>query len=212
MKNLGIFVNRNHTNFTSYIAFWTSSILEENNIFLQVYDDNTRFKDIVIYDVNIFLNRYCFFDPKSLLENDDYTKNTYLVHSELTNPIIVCPKSATIGWNRDEFLSSFCKVLQGLDLQKCYLSNIGYINSILSQSVFICYDDFSLDFMSFLNEFFYKEKPVFFNGKLYTIDPKKHLFKYKNTDVAKINNQTYVVWHSKTQQWKKFKKGDKVLC
>lgn len=212
MKTLGIFVNKNHINYIPFIAFLTSQIADRDNILLQIYDANTEIKNINLADINVFLNRYCFFDFDSILNDKNFDNNAYAVPQEFISPLMICPKSNVLGLEPNNPVIDVSHRVSTLDLYKCYLPNMNYINSSLAKSIFICYDDMATNFIDTLKEFLYKEKAVWFNNKTYVINPQIDLFKYKNTDVAKINKNTFVIWNNKTQEWKKFIKGDKILC
>lgn len=205
---LGLFVNKNHVNYISFIAFLTSQVIEHNNIVINVFNDYDKISNFNFSDINILLNRYCFIRLNKIFNSK---KSFGQIKTSPLNEIVVFPKDITINKN-----ISFKSFIEEISLyqheflhKECYMPNIGYVNCKPSDSTFLCYNDTNEYFINFLKEHLYKRKDIFYNNKVYTIDPNKYFFKYKNQDACLLYNNL-IVWDSSTQEWKKIKKGAKI--
>lgn len=196
---IGIFVNKDHQNYIPYVAFLTAQIAECDNIFIHSYNNISMFDDYKFYDKNVFLNRYCLLDFKTIqkLANKNFLLNIdYNIHI----PICILVKDTLNKIKKDtkifSYLSKPCKF--------SYLT--------LDQSIFDCYNDLDASYIKFLKEYFYKNKPVFFKDKIYYINPKTQLKSVKNTHVAILNKNLQVIWDDKKQQWIKLTSKEHIKC
>lgn len=196
---IGIFVNKDHQNYIPYIAFLTSQIAEYNNIFIHSYNNVSIFSDYNLYEKNVFLNRYCLLNIKTIqkLANKNFILG---IDCDIHIPICILTKNTINKIGKNTRIFSY--------LSKPY--KFSYLT--LDKSVFDCYNDLDDSYIKFLKEYFYKNKPVFFKGKVYYIDPKTQLKNFKNTHLAILNKNLQVIWDSKKQQWIKLTSKEHIKC
>lgn len=206
---LGIFVNKQHINFIAFISFLTAQISEYTDIHIKLIDNQTLIKDIELFDINIIINRYCYIRLNKLF-NKKYLKHSYLLPCYHNKSIAIFPKDLITNDNENlnclQIIETISDKYHKTLNRECALYNIGCVNSTIANATFLCYDDTSDNFIEFLKEYHYKNKRIYFNNKIYTINPNKNFFKYKDTDACKISSKVTIYWDKQTNEWKRLNK------
>ena len=212
---LGIFVNQEHINFIPFISILTAQTADVENINIHIINHKSKIKDFNFYDMNLVLNRYCLIRFDKLL-NKKYLNKIFSLSCYHDHALVLFPSAAI----KTEYMNSYVRDLalllkdskHSILNKECCLHNINYINASASNSVFLCYNDEDKYFIDFLKEHIYNSKKIYYDKRIYDINPNDNFIKYNGKDVCVLDKKLIVTWDPRLNKWKKLNKGAKELC
>lgn len=214
-NKVGIFLNQNHINYYDYGMFLCRQIASFDNIYLHGFNNATNVRDMPTYDVNIYMNRYAYIRLNKLtkiLKDDIYL----LPAITIPHIVVINNKSSHQHEQQEECLLvnhlSFLQTSNYTDLiEYSHLRNSSNIGSSIPESLFISFDDKSLNFIEELKSFHENKKVVFYNKKIYEIGYEDLSFD-RDKIIAKLSRNLRVVWNSRRNMWIKYKPKRKIKC
>lgn len=203
-NKIGIFLNKNHTNYYNYGMFLSRQTAAFKNIYLYGFDNTTKLCDIPRYNTNIYLNRYCYIRIDKIQEI--LCENLYLLPSLAKPAIVVDNTSLNIVQNNSLIVNllSFWQTKKYTNINKySHLRNLGDIKLPITEALFVCFDDQSASFIDELKSFHDNKKDVLYNNKIYQIGY-EDLFFEKNKIIAVLSKRVKVIWNRKSKKWIKY--------
>jgi hypothetical protein len=201
---LGIFVNKQHKNYIPYISFLCSQIPNHDNVIIESYSTDSKISSYSYYDVNIFLNRYALLDIEKILKFN-FTESSVIKNNFFCSIAIILNKDI-VAKSEEKLIDHLTSLKYSSDLihNISYMPSVGAVGCSQEKALFLCYNDLDDNFISFLKEYHYKEKRISYNDIIKTINPKKQLIKYKNTDLVLLDKNNKIIWDQIKNKWVKF--------